>query len=216
MGVNDKAAQIPFAELVRQTSLAVADGQLALDQNSVLTAQVLAETMFPKDSVIIAIVETVDADGQITKVDLLKNDEELSLLAWGLYPTFYNFAETTIDMRFSAFMYLRESSRATQSQFTRDYASRVRATTKKYGGGGGLSLNLGIFKIGGSGGYQKTERETQYESSLMVSSATSSASSMKYEGESIYCRMQILLKPKDAPDRLVPQVIRKEEPGGGG
>lgn len=214
--VTDKASRIPFAELVRKTSFAIADGQLALDTNAVLTAQVLAETMFDKGSVIIAIVETVDGDGNITKVETLTNDEKLSLLAWGLYPTFYNFAETTIDMRFSAYMHLRQYASAARSSFQRDFSSKVETSTKKYGGGGGLSLNLGIFKIGGGGGYQKTESKSNYESELSVSSASSFASSAKYEGESIYCRLQTLLKPKEAPDRLVPQVIRKVEAGGGG
>ena len=209
MGVNDKAAQIPFAELVKKTTFAIADGQLALDVNSVLTAQVLAETTFATGSVVIAIVETVNDDDEVTNVELLTNDAPLSLLAWGLYPTFYNFAETTIDMRFSAYMYARESNYASESEFKRNFSSTVKEKTKKYGGGG-LSLNLGIFKIGGGGSYQARERERHYDSELTVSSATAVASSMKYEGESIYCRMQVLMKPKDAPDRLVPQIIRRQ------
>ena len=66
MGVNDKAAQIPFAELVKKTTFAIADGQLVLDVNSVLTAQVLAETTFATGSVVIAIVETVNDDDEVT------------------------------------------------------------------------------------------------------------------------------------------------------
>lgn len=209
--VTDKASRIPFAELVRKTSLAIADGQLALDTNSVMTAQVLAETMFDPNSVILAIVETVDEDGNVKNVTTLKNEQPLSLLAWGLYPAFYNFAETTIDMRFSAFMYQREFSAESTHEFQRNFASKFSASTEKYGGGGGLSLNLGIFKIGGGGGYSKTKKTMAYESELSVSSASSYASSSKYEGESIYCRLQTLLKPKDPPALLVPRVIRKVE-----
>jgi len=212
--VTDKAAQIPFAELVKKTSFAIADGQLALDSNSVMTAQVLADTCFDPHTVIIAIVETVDENNQVTNVELLTNDEKLSLLAWGIYPTFYNFAETSIDMRFSAFMYKREKDFSKESEFKRNFASNIKSKTEKYGGGGGLSLNLGIFSVGGGGGYSAREREVHYDSELTVTSATSVASSSKYEGETIYCRLQILMKPKDAPNRLIPQVIRKQATSG--
>ncbi len=214
MGVNDSAARIPFAQLVRQTSFAIANGQMALDWNAVVTAQRLADTTFSKGSVILAIVETVDGDGNVTKVETLENDKELSLLAWGLYPTFYNFAETTIDMRFSAYMHKREYTAEREYDYQSNYASSIASSIKSSKVGGGLSLNLGIFKVGGGGGSKKTETKSSYESELSVSSASSVAQSSTYQGESIYCRLQTLLKPKDPPDLLVPQVIRKVEEGG--
>ena len=94
--VPEKFAQFPFGELVRKVALAVADAQLALDMNAAQTAQLLADTKFDKDSVVIALVETVDDDGTVTSVETLLNDEPLSLLAWGLNPTFIEFSETVI------------------------------------------------------------------------------------------------------------------------
>lgn len=79
--VNKIAKEIPFGELVRKTALAVAEGQEALDMNSLETTNTLADMMLPPDSVILSIVETVDADGNVTNVETITNDSELSVLA---------------------------------------------------------------------------------------------------------------------------------------
>ena len=98
--VNDIVKEIPFAELVRKAALAVADGQTALDLNSIQTAQTLADMELDAGAVILGIVEETDADGNVTNVSTLTNDQPLSLLAYGVTPTFYEFSETEIDLKF--------------------------------------------------------------------------------------------------------------------
>ncbi len=205
----EKFSQFPFGELVRKVALAVADAQLALDLNGANTAQLLADTKFDPNSVIIALVETVDADGNITNVDTLLNSEPLSLLAWGLNPTFIEFSETIIDIKYVAYMRTYEYNRDTQSEFSRKLETKYETSQSKWGAGGGISLNLGIFKIGGGGGYSSASKKTKYSSELTVSSATSVAVSSKVEGDWGQCQVTATLRPKDPPNRLVPQVIQK-------
>jgi len=205
----DKFSQFPFGELVRTVAMAIADAQLALDLNGAQSAQLLADTKFDPNSVIIALVETVDATGNITSVDTLLNSEPLSLLAWGLSPTFIQFAESVIDIKYVAYMKISEYNRNSQSEFSRNLKTKLNTSSTKWGVSGGFSLNLGIFKIGGGGGYSSASRETEYSSELTVSSATSVAVSSKVEGDWGQCRVTATLRPKDPPTRLVPQVIQK-------
>lgn len=205
----EKFSQFPFGELVRKVALAIADAQLALDLNGAQTAQLLADTTFDTNSVILALVETVDADGNVTGVDTLMNSQPLSLLAWGLNPTFIEFSESVIDIKYVAYMRTYEYNRDTQSEFSRKLKTKYETSRTRWGAGGGLSLNLGIFKIGGGGGYSSASRETEYSSELLVSSATSVAVSSKVEGDWGQCRVTATLRPKDPPTRLIPQVIQK-------
>ena len=86
--VNEIVKEIPFAELVRQSALAIADGQTALDINSAQTAQTLADMKLDPDSVILSLIEETDDDGNVTNVETVTNDAPLSLLAYGITPTF--------------------------------------------------------------------------------------------------------------------------------
>lgn len=208
----EKFENFPFGELVRKLGQAVADAQLSLDLAGVQSAQLLADVKFEPDEVLIAIVETVDENGDIKEVKFEYNKEKLSLLAWGLNPTFIQFSETVIEVKFVAYMRKTEYTYDRQSEYHSHLERSYKTSRKKYGGGGGLSLNLGFFKIGGGGGYAKTEKESHYSTDLVVSSATSVAISNKIEGDWGQCRITSTLRPKDPPARLVPQVIQKTEP----
>lgn len=212
--VNSIVKEIPFAELVRKAALAIADGQTALDLNSVQTAQVLADMKLDPGAVILAIVENVAADGSITSVDTLTNDKPLSLLAFGVNPTFYEFTETIIDLRFWVHFWTRSSHVESSSEFNKNLSTKWTASNKKYGGGGGLSLNLGFFSIGGGGGYQKTEAKGTYEVDLHVSSHTAYDSQVYGLDASAACSLKTTLKPKPAPARAIPQIITKTAPAG--
>jgi len=205
--VNNIVREIPFAELVRKAALAVADGQTALDLNSVQTAQTLAETMLPAHSVVLAIVETVDENGNIVNVETLTNDHEISLLAYGIEPTFYEFSETQIDLRFWVRYFIRSTRVESSSEFTKNLSTSWENSRKKYGGGGGLSLNLGFFKIGGGGGYTKTEAKGKYEVDLAVTSHTAYESQAYGLDAVASCRLTTTLKPKPAAARAVPEII---------
>ena len=205
--VNAIVKEIPFAELVRKAALAIADGQTALDLNSVQTAQTLTDIELDAGSVVLAIVETVDADGNVTNVSTLTNDQPLSLLAYGITPTFYEFVETVIDLRFWVHFWVRSTHVESSSDFNKSLSTKWQTSRKSYGGGGGLSLNLGFFSIGGGGGYKKTEASGKYELDLHVSSHTAYDSQVYGLSASAACRLTATLKPKPAPDRAVPQII---------
>ena len=207
--VNTIVQQIPFAELVRKSALAIADGQTALDWNSVETAQALADIKLDPGTVVLAIVENTDANGNITSVDTITNDKPLSLLAYGIAPTFYEFTQTVIDLRFWVHFWLRSTHVESASDFNQKLASKWDQSYTKYGGGGGLSLNLGFFSIGGGGGYSKTEAQGSYDVELNVSSHTAYDSQVYGLDASAACTLTTTLKPKPAPDRSVPKIIRK-------
>jgi len=209
--VNNIVKNIPFAELVRKAALAIADGQMALDLNSIQTAQALADIKLDPGSVILALVEYTDDEGNITKVETLTNDQPLSLLAYGVAPTFYEFTETVIELKFWVHFWMRTTHIESDSDFDKNLSTKWSSSYKKYGGGGGLRLNLGFFSIGGGGGYKKTEAKGSYDVELHVSSHTAYDSQVYGLSASAACRLTTTLKPKPAPDRAVPQVIRKTE-----
>jgi hypothetical protein len=209
--VNAIVKEIPFAELVRKSALAIADGQTALDLNSVQTAQTLTDIKLDPGAVVLAIVEEVDAEGNITDVTTLTNDQPLSLLAYGVVPTFYEFTETVIDLRFWVRFWVRSTHVESSSDFNKNMSSKWETSRTKYGGGGGLSLNLGFFKIGGGGGYKKTEAKGKYEVDLHISSHTAYDSQVYGLDASAACRLTTTLKPKPAPARAVPDIISKPQ-----
>jgi hypothetical protein len=209
--VNVIVKEIPFAELVRKAALAVADGQTALDMNSVMTAQTLAETMLPKNSVVLAIVETVDAEGNIKEVKTLTNAHEMSLLAYGIEPTFYAFSETVIELRYWVRFFIRHTRVESASDFAKKLYEEWETSRKNYGGGGGLALILGFFKIGGGGGAKDTEAKGKYEVDLVVTSHTAFESQAYGLDAAASCRLTTTLKPKPAAARAVPEIITKQQ-----
>ena len=205
--INEIVKEIPFAELVYKAALAIAEGQTALDMNSVVTAQTLAGTMLDEDSVILAIVETVDENGNITSVETLTNKHKMSLLACGITPTFYEFSETIIDLRYWVRFFIRETHVESSSEFSSDYSSSYESSYTKYGGGGGLRLNLGFFSVGASGGYVKTVAKGKYEVDLAVTSHTAYESQVYGLDAGASCRLTTTLKPKPPPSRVIPEII---------
>ena len=93
MSVGHELLDVPLPDMVTKLALGIADAQRALDENSVETAKVLAvETI----EVVPGVTETIDADGGVTFVNAPAIP--MSLLQVGLNPTFYQFAEATIEV----------------------------------------------------------------------------------------------------------------------
>jgi len=92
-GVGQELLAVPLPEMVMKLGLGIAEAQRALDENSVETAQMLAETTVP---LVMAVTQTIDADGTVsfTNSDAI----DVSLLQIGLMPTFYQFSEATIEV----------------------------------------------------------------------------------------------------------------------
>jgi hypothetical protein len=205
--VNNIVREIPFGLLVYRAAMAIADGQSALDFNSLRTAQTLAETMLDTGTVVMAIVEKVKADGTMDPPELVYNTNPISLLAYGIEPTFYEFSETVIDLRFWVRFYMRFNRVETASSFNSSFSSSYEKSTKKYGGGGGLALNLGFFSIGGGGGASGTEARGKYDVDFAVSSHTAREQQAYGLDAAASCRLTTTLKPKQPAGRIVPQVI---------
>src|ERR1041385_2055403 len=119
MSIGRDLLDLPFAEVVRNLAIAIADGQAALDQNSIATMRALADT---EVNLITNITETIlldrreidvtvpDGSGGTrtervvvsgARVETTPSREPMSLLQAGLQPTFYQFTEATIEVKLS-------------------------------------------------------------------------------------------------------------------
>lgn len=91
--VGQELLDVPLPDMVTKLALGIAEAQRALDENSVETAQLLAETEI---EVIPAFTQTIAANGAITFEAAAP--VEMSLIQVGLNPTFYQFAEASIEV----------------------------------------------------------------------------------------------------------------------
>jgi hypothetical protein len=91
--VGQELLDVPLPEMVMKLGLGVAEAQRALDENSVETASMLAKTKVP---IVLSITQTIAADGSVSYLE--QEPVDVSLLQIGLMPTFYQFAEATIEV----------------------------------------------------------------------------------------------------------------------
>lgn len=91
--VGQELLDTPFPEMVTKLALGIAAGQTALDEASVATAKLLAETTVP---IVLNVTQTIAADGTVSFSQSPPVD--VSLLQIGLLPTFYQFTEATIEL----------------------------------------------------------------------------------------------------------------------
>jgi hypothetical protein len=91
--VGQELLDVPLPEMVLKLALGIAEAQRALDTNSIETAKALAEE---KIEIIPQITETIAANGNVSFVTAPA--VEMSLMQVGLFPTFYQFAEATIEV----------------------------------------------------------------------------------------------------------------------
>lgn len=88
-----EAAEVSFADMVRMLGEGIADAQVALDRAS---AEMVRELAGSKVEIIPEIVETIAADGKITYAS--GKPQTVSLLDIGILPTFYQFAEASVEL----------------------------------------------------------------------------------------------------------------------
>lgn len=91
--VGQELLDVPLPEMVTKLAMGIASAQAALDENSVNTAILLAGTNV--DNVVIAVTQTIATDGTVS---FAQSTATMSLLQMGLVPTFYQFAEATIEV----------------------------------------------------------------------------------------------------------------------
>lgn len=123
--VGAELAEVPVGDLLRSVAQGIADGQTALDIASVKTLIVLAGTMVELIPEITEVLEPeklqVKTDGDTVEVTGVRvsataaEPVEMSALQAGIVPSFYQFAEATIQLKMS--VQLREVREVTtQSQ----------------------------------------------------------------------------------------------------
>jgi len=86
--------QASFADLIRLVAESVADAQAALDRSSAGMLKELAETSV---EIIPSIKETISKDGDVVYEH--GAPRKVSLLDLGMMPTFYQFAQTVIEIQ---------------------------------------------------------------------------------------------------------------------
>jgi hypothetical protein len=121
VSVGQELLNVPFPQMVQSLAMAIADGQRALDRTSVDTARLLADEQVDLieeiHEVIKPRIEKVDIGGgdevEITGATVEAESTEptpYSLLQAGLFPTFYQFTESIIEVKMSI------SSRTSQTR----------------------------------------------------------------------------------------------------
>lgn len=91
--VGQELLDVPLPEMVLKLALGIAEAQKALDENSVETAQALADTTIP---LVMAVTQTIAADGTVSYSNA--DPIDVALLQIDLLPTFYQFSEATIEV----------------------------------------------------------------------------------------------------------------------
>jgi hypothetical protein len=140
--VGSELAEVPVGDLLRSVAQGIADGQTALDIAAVKTLIALAATnveLIPEITEVISPEKLqVKTDGDTIEVTGARvsataaEPVELSALQAGLVPSFYQFAEATIQLKMSVQMReVRETqSPALGPPIIRAFASNVNFRTK--------------------------------------------------------------------------------------
>jgi hypothetical protein len=145
---------VPFAELVRNLAVAIADGQTALDRNSLETLRALADERVDVLSDVTDVVErtvtpvevsvpdghggTRDETVSVTGTRLARSDTtntSMSMLQAGLFPTFYAFTEASIEVKIAITMHeegTASSSGGVRTGFLGMGASKAYASSVDY------------------------------------------------------------------------------------
>jgi hypothetical protein len=109
--IGSELAEVPVGDLLRSVAQGIADGQAALDLAAVKTLIALSQTtveLIPEITEVISPEKLqVEADGDTIEVTgarvtaTASDAVELSALQAGLTPSFYQFAEATIQLKLS-------------------------------------------------------------------------------------------------------------------
>lgn len=143
MAIGQDLLDVPFADLVHGLALAIAEAQLELDRSSIQTLQFLIDNKVDLvteiTDVITAVPRTVTVPGtnQVVPysgaqvVSSGAAPVKMSLLQAGITPTFYQFTESSIEVKIA--VTVRQGSQATTSGQNRlRLPIRVHASTVDY------------------------------------------------------------------------------------
>jgi hypothetical protein len=110
MSVGQELLNVPFPQMVQSLAMAIADGQRALDRSSVDTARLLAQERIDLIEEMHEVIEPRFTDVTLESGDTIRitgatiNAESTppksyTLMQAGLFPTFYQFTETIIEVK---------------------------------------------------------------------------------------------------------------------
>ncbi|QXM24544.1 hypothetical protein KO353_15100 [Elioraea tepida] len=203
-GVGQALLDVPFPEMIAKLGLGIAEAQMALDLNSMRTAQALANTTIPPGTVVVAIKETVNADGNVTNTEVLYNDQEMPLLVYGINPTFYAFSETVIEVKMAITMAVERGASVSFGQkFSYENTTKFKGSFES---GGLLKLLAGSAKA-------SVENTTTVAYAATMNATYTSKFNYKVEGSSL---LRTTLTPVPPPQRMVPKItVQEPAPGGG-
>jgi len=130
MAIGRDLLDVPFAELVRNLAVAIADGQTALDRNSLETLKALSEAQVDVLTDVTEVIERTTTPLTVTVQDENGVSHErtvqisgaqvrpsgvghatMSMLQAGLFPTFYQFTEASVEVKIAITMH-EEGNRA--------------------------------------------------------------------------------------------------------
>jgi len=202
--VGQELLNVPFPEMVQKLALAIAEGQFALDMHSIEVAKALAETTLPEGTVPVLIKEKTDDEGNVKDVEVVYNEKPMPLIVYGIHPTFYQFTDTTIEVKMTITMSaVREYERKFGFKFKFKNETEAEAG---YKGGGILGWIFGrpSFKI---------KNTTTVALATIYNARYSQKYSFKEEGTSL---LRTNLKPVPPPARAIPHITMEAESSGGG
>jgi hypothetical protein len=130
MSIGRDLLDVPFAEMVRNLAIAIADGQTALDRNSLETLKALNNEKVDVLSEVTEVIEPQTSTVPVTVRDAAGNavsqtvtvtgarvrpsgvgSTQMSMLQAGLFPTFYQFTEASIEVKIA--ITVREEAQST-------------------------------------------------------------------------------------------------------
>lgn len=190
MSLGRDLLDVPFAEMVRNLAIAIADGQTALDRNSLETLKVLNAEKLDVLTEVTEIIEPIttqvpvtvrNESGQLVNQTVTVTGAQvrpsgvattqMNMLQAGLFPTFYQFTEASIEVKMAITM--REENQGNTS-----------GRTSSSGGARGF-LGLGASRAHASSVDFRTQNVYGYEAT----------------GASV---LRATLRPVPPPSRLQP------------
>ena len=195
MTVGQRLLDVPFGDMIKEMAFAIAESQQALDMNSVNIAQILAETELEAGSVILAIEQPVDEEGNPSgSPTLVTNEHPMNLLTYGLEPRFYEFTESIIEVRMTISM---KRERSLEKNYSRKFDFKNKTTlTGSYSTGGLAGLLFGKAKA-------RVSNETTVAYSSTYNATYKSKYTFEENGSSL---LRTTLKPVPPPERAIPTI----------
>ncbi|OYT63797.1 hypothetical protein B6V01_000025 [Methanosarcinales archaeon ex4572_44] len=181
--------------MIKEMALAIAESQQALDMNSIEVAQALAEIELPVGSVVLAIEQPADEEGNPTgSPTLVTNDQPMNLLTYGLQPRFYEFTESIIEVKMTISM---KVERSTEKEYKKEFKFKNKTTFES----SFKSSGLASFLFGKASAKLKTETTVAYTSTY--NAKYKSKYTFSETGTSL---LRTTLKPVPPPERSVPTI----------